>query len=302
MLQWPAFTVDGWAVGRMDYLYVNPAAGTARDHGFWLSCLVRHGIDALPVAADDTRGLPPMGETDRLIAAGGDGTMNRLAPWCIEHGCVLGVLPAGTGNDFARGLGIPLAPDAACRNLAHGVVRRVDVGRIGEGIFLNVAHVGLGSEVSREVGAADKHWWGRFSYLRRLLRRVRWRRGFRATIVCGGLRRRSRWLEIAVANGGSFGGGHRIFEASSFDGRLDVIAIRARPLHRLLLIWVRAQLFNATPADPAVVKLHGEHCVIRHCHRHPVSADGEPAGETPAEFQVQQQALRVTVPRGPAAA
>jgi diacylglycerol kinase family enzyme len=54
--------------------------------------------------------------------------MNRLAPWCTKQGCILGLLPAGTGNDFARGLGIPLEPKAACRTIATGVIRETDLG------------------------------------------------------------------------------------------------------------------------------------------------------------------------------
>ncbi len=286
----------------MDYLLVNPSAGAPRDPDFWPSRLARHGVRAVRLEADGVAGLPPLGEADRLIAAGGDGTMNRLAAWCIARGCALGVLPGGTANDFARGLGIPLDPDEACRTVAQGAVRRVDVGRIGREIFLNVAHIGLGSAVSREVAARDKRRWGRLSYLRRLLGRPGPPRGFRATIVCGGVRKRSRWLEIAVANGGSFGGGHRIFEASPFDGRLDVVAIRPHSLRRLLLAWAGAQLRRATPASPTVVKLRGESCVIRHCHRQPVSADGEPAGQTPLAFAVEAQALRVILPQRPAGA
>ena len=275
---------------------MNSSAGAGRSCDFWLSRLARHDIHPEPCATGGLEELPPLGEHDRLIVAGGDGTLHRLAPWCVQRRCVLGVLPAGTGNDFARGLGIPLDPDAACRTLADGAVRCVDVARIEDRAFLNVAHVGLGAEVSREVASSAKHWWGRFSYLGKLLR-VQWHRGFRATVVCGGVRKRSRWLEIALANGGSFGGGHRIFEASPLDGQLDVVAIRARSLPRLLVVWAKTRLHNATPADPAVVRLRGQCGAIRHCPALPVRADGEPAGQTPFSFRVDPQALRVTVPR-----
>jgi YegS/Rv2252/BmrU family lipid kinase len=208
----------------------------------------------------------------------------------------LGVLPAGTGNDFARGLGIPLEPKQACRTIANGVVRKTDVGRIGEHAFLNVAHVGLGSEISREVSPSDKRWWGRLSYLRRVMDRLKSHRGFKATIKCGDIEKRDRWLEIAVANGSSFGGGHTLAYATPYDGKLDVIAVRPRSAGQLMLAWIKVHILNTTPAEAGMLRLRGDRCEITNCRAQPVSADGEPAGQVPKTFTVLPGALRVIVP------
>lgn len=282
---------------RMNYLMINAAAGSGHDRDIWLSRLASCGVAAEPVQNLNPDGLPSLGKEDRLLAVGGDGTMRRMASFCIARGCVLGVLPGGTGNDFARGLGIPLEPQEACRTVAAGVVRRVDIGRAGDDAFLNVAHVGLGSEIGQDVASPEKRWWGRFSYLLRVLERFKRHRGIKATILCGQAQAKGRWLEIAVANGSSFGGGHRVFEASPCDGELDVVAIRPHPPFRLLAIWVRAQLRGASPVeDEAVVHLRSDNCRIVDCRRHAVSADGELIGDTPLRFQVEPKALRVIVP------
>jgi YegS/Rv2252/BmrU family lipid kinase len=219
-----------------------------------------------------------------------------MAPWCAKQGCILGVLPAGTGNDFARGLGIPLDPQAACRNIATGVVRKTDLGRVGDKVFLNVAHVGLGSEISRQVSSSDKRWLGRLSYIRRVMERLESRRGFKATIRCDDFTIRDRWLEIAVANGSSFGGGHPVVNATPFDGQLHVIAVRPRSPGQLISAWIKVHLLDASPSEADMMEARGEHCEIVDCHRQPIAADGEPAGHAPIKFTVLPGALRVIVP------
>lgn len=280
----------------MDWLLSNASAGTARDHDYWSECLRAAGMPQAPrpvTDIDELRGLDP---GDRVLAAGGDGTLNRVAPLCAARDVTLGVLPAGTGNDFARGLGVPLDPEQACATIVAGHTRTLDLASLGEVRFLNVAHIGLGTEVTREAAAQKRRGWGRLSYLRALFDRLQRRRGFKATIVCGGETRRARWLEIAVANGVSFGGGHRVFEASPDDGLLDVVAIRPRPLWYLLWIGLRARLFDATPRDPAVVRLRGASCEVARCRPLEVRADGEPVGRIPGRFGINPSALRVLVP------
>lgn len=278
----------------MNYLVVNPAAGDGKDASFWTSRLAAQGLQ---VSLAEIADMPRVCKGDRVIAAGGDGTVNGLATWCVEHDCDLGILPAGTGNDFARGLGIPLEPERACRNIANGVARKVDIGRVGRRVFVNVAHLGIGSEIADDVAASDKRAWGRFSYLRKLIERLERRRGFQATIRCGDVSRSGRWLEIAVANGCSFGGGQRVFDASPFDGQLDVIGIRPRSPLRLLLVWVRAHLLGAMPSDAAVMRVRSTDCEILDCTPRPVMADGELVGYAPETFATDSQALRVILPR-----
>ncbi len=286
----------------MDYLIANSTAGSGKDGRYWSHRLAQAGVKPVGDVVTDAEQLPQLTDQDRLVVAGGDGTLSRFVPLCIENGCTLGVLPSGTGNDFARGLGIPLDDAAACDVVAQGVVRTIDLGIFGDKTFLNVAHIGLGSAISRDVTSAQKNYWGRFTYLRKVIERINGRRGFRATVRCGGTTRRGRWLEIAVANGQSFGGGHTIPDASPADGLLDVAAVRPRSLARLLVAWLRTRLLDAEPADNTLVSLRGQSCEVTGCRRLAVSADGEMLGHVPGTFGVLAGTLKVTVPRSPDAA
>jgi diacylglycerol kinase family enzyme len=102
-----------------------------------------------------------------------------------------------------------------------------------------------------------------------------------------------------IANGSSFGGGHRVFEASPFDGRLNVVAVRPRPLYQLFVLWLRAWLRRSTPRHEAIVLRRGTTCEID-CQRRRATADGDPVGMVPGRFSVVPGALRVMVPEASA--
>jgi hypothetical protein len=91
-----------------------------------------------------------------VLAVGGDGTVNEVAAGLLGSHSALGIIPAGSGNGLARTLGIALDPRAALLELADGVHRRMDVGRINGEVFFNVAGIGFDAFM-----AAAFHDWGR---------------------------------------------------------------------------------------------------------------------------------------------
>jgi YegS/Rv2252/BmrU family lipid kinase len=277
-------------------LLLNPSSGNAKNADFWVDMLRDAGIEVKVDEPDADGNLRGLAETDWLIVAGGDGTLRLHAAACSKAGCTLGVLPSGTGNDFARGLGIPLDPREAARTIGDGIRQAVDVGQIDGEVFLNAAHVGFAAAVTRDVAAARKNWWGRFAYLRTVFERLRDLRGFKATIHGESESHQGRWLQVTVANGSSFGGGQQAFDASPFDGQLDVFAIRPRPVAQLMFFWLLAKLHKSAPSSPAVLQLRGSRFDIIGDPRMRVIADGEPLGRLPARFTVHQGALQVVTP------
>ncbi|MCB1784918.1 MAG: YegS/Rv2252/BmrU family lipid kinase [Gammaproteobacteria bacterium] len=280
----------------MDWLLTNDRSGTSRGRQEWLKRLAAAGLAEAPRPLDDLGQIARLSADDRVIVAGGDGTVNLVARDCARSGCRLGVLPAGTGNDLARGLDIPLDPDAACETIVRGVARTLDLAAVNDRHFLNVAHVGFGSEVGRRAEMRKRRGWGRLSYPSAVLDKLQRRRGFKATIRCGGVTHRGRWLEIVVANGVSFGGGQRVFDVAQDDGAIDVIAIRPKPVWRLIWVWIKAQMLATTPSDDALVRMRGPHCEVDDCAPRRITADGEQAGEVPARFTIEHRVLRVIVP------
>lgn len=285
-----------WLVG-------NPAAGDG-DRGveFWLERLRSAGLDV-----DET--IDPGGldgasieGDDRVLAAGGDGTVQAAAGACARAGAVLAVLPSGTANDFSCSLGLTGDPDEACRAVVDDIREVIDLGRIeassGRRTFINVAHMGLGAEASRAVDDRDKKWLGGFSYAGRLIERWREHRGTRGRLRCDDRVFVGRWLEIAVANGAFYGGGNRVPEAEVDDGALEVYAVRAD--HPLRLVWTFAAVKLLGPERFRSPKLVHQRCRrVSLTTKRPMAttADGEDLGETPIEIELEAGAL--TVVRGP---
>ncbi len=125
------------------------------------------GADArVSVAADGTdlanlARLTARGDAERIVAGGGDGTLNAVAAATVDSGKTLGVLPLGTLNHFARDLGIPLDLQGAVGAIVAGHAVRVDVGEVNGHLFLNNASLGLYPRMVREREQQQRLGWGK---------------------------------------------------------------------------------------------------------------------------------------------
>ncbi|MGM0951926.1 MAG: diacylglycerol/lipid kinase family protein [Pseudomonadota bacterium] len=278
------------------WLVTNPKAGGAeRGRAFWLEHLAEAGITNPECCDFEQQGwTEKIGADDVVIVAGGDGSVNQGARLCRQKGATLAVLPSGTANDFARNLGLPEQPEALCELIASGVSQQVDVADYGDGIFLNVAHIGAGTLPVRESRGNEKRLFGRFSYAIKLMRRVKAKRGFRAAIRCDQDFMKGRWLSIAVANGAYFGGGSEVPEASADDGQLDVIAVRPRSLVQLLMAFLMLRFNRHSPGrTDTIVHLKGTSCSVHTGKPKTITADGDVIGETPLDVTCLPASLSV---------
>ncbi len=262
---------------------------------------VAHGLTA---AAGDERRLAREALRDgyrRIVAVGGDGTWGNVADAMLaaQSDAALGLIPGGTGCDLAKSLGIP-ARDLAegARIVQAGHARLIDVGRIEDRHFLNVAGFGY------DIAVIEDSWrvrWLRGSalYLYCALRQL-WRfPGFPVELASNGGPAASReMLMLVLANGRVFGGGFRIAPAASLDdGQLEVVAFANMGALRRLPLLVRL-LRGTHAASPEVELSRGRSFRLRF--------DGPPAYETDGEWnrarsaeltvEVVPRALRVLVP------
>ena len=188
-----------------------------------------------------------------IVVAGGDGSLHAvIAALHRRHelkSAVVGLLPLGTGNDFARGIGLPLDPEEAARIVLRNKPRPMDLvlDEVGE-VVVNSVHVGAGAEASRR-GAGVKERLGRIGVGRLNLGKLGYPIGALMTAVTPATVRlrvevdgeavcdiANPVLMVAVGNGGSVGGGTELVpDADPTDGRLDVLVSRSTgPLARLL--------------------------------------------------------------------
>ncbi|MAL33822.1 MAG: diacylglycerol kinase [Marinobacter sp.] len=279
------------------WLVDSPGSGDGcRDADFWLPHLREQGIENVTECRLDEaeQWLRLVTGNDVLLAAGGDGTVNGVAGLCLRTGATLAVLPSGTANDFARNLGIPSEPAEVARLVADGSTEMIDVAEFDDRIYLNVAHIGLGTLPSRQASSPTKKLFGKFSYIATLFRQLGAQRGFHAHIRTDRSNLGGRWLSIAVATGAYFGGGHEIPEASANDGLLDVIAVKPRPLPQLLLAFLMVRLNRKTPRRTStVIQIKGKWCHVETTRAKTVTVDGDVAGKTPFRATCRPGAIRV---------
>jgi YegS/Rv2252/BmrU family lipid kinase len=286
-------------------LIVNPSAGGGRA-GRALEG-VRATLDARGLAhhVELTSSLQHAGELaaaaaaarETAVAFGGDGLISAVAGALAGTGGVLGVLPGGRGNDFARMLGIPLEPAAACAVLADGIVADLDIGRAGEASFLSIASCGIDSAVNR-IANETRFVRGSLVYAYALAKAIRHWKPARFTVtIDSGSPRTFTGYTVAAANTAAYGGGMRLApDASPRDGLLDLVLITemSRPRFMALMPLV----FSGRHLRVRQVEvLRGRSIAIDADRPFTVYADGDPLVELPATLTVEPGVLKVMVPR-----
>jgi YegS/Rv2252/BmrU family lipid kinase len=237
---------------------------------------------------------------DLLIVGGGDGTVGAAAARVARTDVVLGVLPLGTANDFARTLELSRDPALAAAELLGGRVVDVDLGRADERCFLNVASFGLSVAVTERLTAGLKRRLGPLAYPVATLRGYRHHRPFGARLEFPegdhAAMELDDLLQVAVGNGRHYGGGNTVSPTASLDDDLlDVYAIvRGRMRDHVSI----ARLLK----DGTFIEHEQVHHVTTRAVRvitdrpMPINLDGEIAGSTPTTFAVDRNALHVAVP------
>jgi diacylglycerol kinase (ATP) len=239
---------------------------------------------------------------DRLLVAGGDGTLHHALQGLAHRRCALGILPLGSGNDLAAALGIPRDLSAAFELALAGAARPIDLGRVAGRFFAGVAGVGFDSEVNRYANRI-RRLRGPLIYLWAVLRTLR---GFRAPTMRiehgaarGGGRFAGRAMFAAVANSGRYGGGMRIAPAARLDdGWLDLVIVREIPRRALLRVFPRV-FRGGHVTHPAVELVRTRRLSVGLDRRLTAYGDGEPLveiGAEPVVFEVAPAALRVVAP------
>lgn len=239
---------------------------------------------------------------DRIVAAGGDGTVNEvingIAP---DFGRVeFAVLPFGTGNDFARTVGVPAGDlEKALDTIAAGRTRAVDVVRVRSDEirhFINVSAAGFSGAVNEKLTGEMKKTWGPLAYLRSAAEALPDLTDYHTSLIVD--ERETIELKaynVVVANARFVAGGIPIApEAEIDDGLLDIVILPAASLPRLALI---------VPLIIAGKHWGDESLLCRRAHKLEIDStpgmwfnvDGELVGNEPAVFEVLPRALRVVV-------
>jgi len=237
-----------------------------------------------------------------LILGGGDGTVSSVVDFLADHEVVLGLLPLGTANDFARTLEIPDDVEGACETIARGKVVDVDLGLAGSNYYVNVASAGLSVGVTQALSPWMKKRAGVLAYPMAAVKAFLGHEPFsaRLTFPEGDHEpvEHERLLQVAVGNGRFYGGGMIVAPDSGIDDRsLDVYAIELGR-HRDMF-GVARYLKSGDFIRSEGVSQYRTPCVRLETEPDlPVNIDGEVVAMTPQDFSIAQNALKVFVPSG----
>ena len=220
----------------MIYAICNPAAGSGRGEKVGRQVkdyLHAHGIPCrlisteAPGHATDLARAARDAEADTVLAVGGDGTVLEVARGLIGSQVPLGIVPAGTGNDFIKTLGIPRKPMDALRYTLEHDPKPTDAGEVNGRIFLNEIGTGFDVSVLEYALKAKKYCRGLLPYLYGVIKTLFRFKPVPITLSVDGEEAETHDAFVAgVANGGVIGGGIRIApEAKCDDGLLDVVIV-----------------------------------------------------------------------------
>ncbi|MDN7241892.1 diacylglycerol kinase family lipid kinase [Planococcus sp. N028] len=235
-----------------------------------------------------------------LFVVGGDGTIHLAvqALTTLENPPILGILPGGTCNDFARTLGIPLSLDEAASSLVQGDIKEIDTARINGNAFLNFAGIGIITDASSNIDPHLKERYGKLSYFMSGLRSIRQAEPFSATVEVDGIVHLEEGVLILVMNGKSIGTHMVPLQLiDPMDGLLDVFIVQTSSIAAVREWFSLAQPEVLTDELEHVTHYQGRRIVIRTEQEMDVDTDGEIYLKTPLEIEIEPKKLKMLVPK-----
>ena len=233
---------------------------------------------------------------DVIVSLGGDGTHHYVLNGMIGSEIPLGIIPCGSGNDLAKGLGIPTQAGAAAEVLRAGHVRRVDLGRAGNTVYGCIAGAGFDSVVTRYANDRVRRLRGSWAYAWSILRCLKSYRPEPLKVVSDVQEFVGEVIFAVVGNNVSYGGGiHLTPRAKLDDGLLDVCIVPYMGLSEFLR-WVPRAYRGEHLRHPRIIYFQARKVSLSTSSRLELFGDGEFVQELPVTIEIIPRVLPVIVP------
>ncbi|KAB7705280.1 diacylglycerol kinase [Bacillus aerolatus] len=235
---------------------------------------------------------------DIVIAAGGDGTLNEVVNGLAgqDYRPKFGVIPMGTTNDFARALQIPRDIDSAVNIITAGETIPVDVGRMNDKYFINIAGGGRLTELTYEVPSKLKTMLGQLAYYLKGMEMLPSIKASHVTIEYDGKLFEGEVMLFLIGLTNSVGGFEKLAPDSSVnDGLFSLLILKKTNLAEFIRIASLA-LRGEHLQDPHVIYTKAHRVKIHAPEKVLLNLDGEPGGSLPADFENLYRHLEVFVP------
>ncbi|MFD1171091.1 diacylglycerol kinase [Oceanobacillus picturae] len=233
-----------------------------------------------------------------VVAAGGDGTINEVINGIAEedHRPKLGIIPVGTTNDFARALNIPRDIKKAADIIVNGRTKFLDIGKVNDYFFMNIAGGGKLTELTYEVPSKLKTMLGQLAYYMKGIEMLPSLKPTRVKIEYDGTVIDEDIMLFLVANTNSVGGFEKLAPVASMDdGYFDLLILKKANLAEFIRIATLA-LRGAHLEDKHVIYTKAKHIKVSTEEKMQLNIDGEFGGLLPGEFINLQQHIEFYVP------
>lgn len=237
-----------------------------------------------------------------VIIAGGDGSVNLAinALMNSHRDIPLGIIPAGTSNDFARHLGMPMDLSEAIMSISEMDIIRVDVGVVNRLFFINVCSGGLLTNIAHDVDLKLKNTFGRMAYYVKGVQELPRFRSIQLKITTTEVSIEDDFFLFLVLNGSGAGGFTKVGgPASIIDGKLDFVGIKPMHLNHLLLVFSKI-LLGEHINDKRVIYFQTNTMTIERLDDNKnisdTDVDGEKGPDYPLNISIIPQGLQVLVP------
>lgn len=223
---------------------------------------------------------------DLVVAAGGDGTINEVVNGLAEqeYRPTLGIIPVGTTNDFARAIGVPRNIDGACDVIVEGNSVPIDIGRINDKYFVNIAGGGRLTELTYEVPSKLKTMLGQLAYYLKGMEMLPSIRPTEVSIEYDGKLFEGEIMLFLVSLTNSVGGFEKLAPDSSMnDGLFDLLILKKANLAdfiKVATLAIRGEHIN----DPHVLYTKANRVKVNPTEKMQINLDGEYGGLLPGEF------------------
>lgn len=234
---------------------------------------------------------------DCIIVSGGDGTINHVINAMINNDIDLpiGIIPAGTANDFAGHLGIPKKISKALDIIANGKTSQIDIGKINNTYFVNVAAGGLLTDVSQKIDINLKNTLGKMAYY---IKGIEQLPNFRPVNISikhdEGIIEDSVYLFL-ILNGSTAGGFKLAPDSTANDETLNLIAIKACNIVELFNLFIK-MLKGEHLGSSSIIYLRGKEFTIDCKENIETDVDGEAGPSFPINIRLSSKKLKVFTP------
>lgn len=231
----------------------------------------------------------------KIVAVGGDGTVNEIASELAGKEAALGIIPHGSGNGLARHLGIPVKSEKALDVLSSGKIIRIDAGRVNDRLFFCTCGTGFDARVGKVFDKLGGR--GMINYVRTVIREFILYRPKKYKIHIDGKKYKQKAFLVTIANAGQYGGNAYIAPRAKIDdGLFDICIFRPFPRFKCVILGLR--LLNRTIDTSKYLDIYrGREVIIERNKNIRMHMDGEPVKmKHKVRITVLPKSLRVIVP------